>query len=411
MTGEKLALAGGPPLRKAPFPGWPVYGAEELVQLRSVLDTSSWGVGRRTGKIQEFEQAFAAFHGLSAAVATTNCTQALEVMLQAHGIAAGDEVIVPAYTFIASASAVCKVGGVPVFADVDDTMTLDVEHVESLVGPRTRFIMPVHFAGHMADLERLLALAQRQGVTVLEDAAQAHAALGPLGAPGHGTGGAAFSFQYSKNMTAGEGGIILSDRADFIDRCWEIVWHGRRKGGLWYEHFQATSNYRITEWQAAVLLAQLGRLDEQTARRERSAAYLDRRLAEEDLGVRPSRVDVRVKRHPRHLYVMQFDPAQFAGVPKPRLVEALRAEGIPVFEGYGFPVYRNPAFLEGRYGWKACPVNHTRDYSREHHPRTEAACASAAWLLHSTLLASDEDMEDVVAALRKLVENLNALRG
>jgi dTDP-4-amino-4,6-dideoxygalactose transaminase len=409
-AGDELAIHGGSPVREAPFPGWPVYGEEERRQLGEVLDASAWGVGKRTGKIAEFEAAFAGFHGIPHAVATANCTQALEVLLQAHGLRAGDEVVLPSYTFIAPASAVCRVGGVPVFADIDDTLTVDPESVEALVGPRTRFLLPVHFTGHLADLHRLREIAGKHDLVLLEDAAQAHAALGPDGAPGSGTGGAAFSFQYSKNMTAGEGGILLLQDEAAAERCWEVVWHGRRKGGVWYEHFRATSNHRMTEWQAAVLLAQLGRLEEQTGIREQNGRYLDRRLAEEELPVRPARVDARVLRHPRHLYVLRLDRERFAGIPKAAVGEALRAEGIPVLDGYGFPVYRNPAFLEGRFGWDGCDVNRTQDYSTVRNPRAEEACADTLWLLHSVLLGTEADMEDVVRGLRKVCDRADELR-
>ncbi len=407
---NRLALLGGDPVRTAPFPAWPIYGPEEQEQLLDIVREASWGIGKRVGKIGRFEEEFAAYHGRQHAIACSNCTHALEVMLAVAGVRAGDEVIVPAYTFIATASAVTRVGAVPVFADIDPrTLTLDPASVESLIGPRTRAVVAVHFAGYFGHIERLRDLAGERRLLLIEDAAQAHGGRWNGAAAGTFGVAAAFSFQYSKNMTAGEGGIIVADDRTVSDACWEYIWHGRRRGGLWYEHFQATSNFRMTEWQAAVLLAQLGRLPEQAERRHRNGERLDQAIGAVD-GFDPLAVDVRMRPHPRHLYIVRFSPSAFAGVPKQTIVEALKAEGIPVMPGYGFPLYRNPAFRDRAFGWAGCDVNKTIDYSQTYQPESERACEESLWLLHSVLLGSDADMDDVVRAFEKVAHHRAALR-
>lgn len=407
---SKLALLGGEPIRTAPFPTWPTYGPEEEQQLREVLYKTQWGIGKRVGKIQEFEERFSRYHNASFGVACANCSLALEIMLAVAGVGVGDEVIVPSYTFVATASAVTRVGATPIFADIDlDTFALDPESVEALVSECTRAIIPVHFAGYFGHIECICQIAEEHNLIVIEDAAQAHGGQWDGKHAGRFGVAAGFSFQYSKNMTAGEGGIIITGNEDFYARCWEYIWHGRRKGGLWYEHFQATSNFRITEWQAAVLLAQLERLDGQNQTRHLNGQYLDQALKGIE-GVRPTQVDGRMKPHPRHLYIVRFSPDVFEGIGKETLVEALKAEGIPALPGYGFPLYRNPAFVNHAYGWHGCDDNKQIDYTQVRNPNAEFACCQSFWLIHNTLLGTREDMDDIVRAIAKVSEERAALR-
>ena len=403
---SKLALFGGKPVRKTPFHSWPVYGLEEEQNLIKVLQKSSWGVGKRTGVINEFEEKFAAYHDATSAVACTNCTQAIEIALSASGVRAGDEVIVPAYTFIATASAPARIGAVPIFADINrDTLLIDPESVESLITPRTKAIIPVHFSGHLADVKTLRGIADKYGLALIEDAAQAHGARRDGFGPGF-YGPATFSFQYSKNMTAGEGGIIISNDSSFIEKCWEHIWHGRKKGGLWYQHFETTSNYRMTEWSAAVLLAQLERLPKQNRRRMDNANYLAD-LLKKDGFILPAAVDVHVEVHSRLLFLMKLNKAVFNNVPQSRVVEALAAEGLPIMPGYSFPVYKNPAFQDGNWGLKGLPHNY--DYTKVNLPGVEAACLDTVWFIHNVLLGEKEDMDDIAAGIKKVGENAKEL--
>jgi len=396
---SKLALFGGTPVRTDPFHVWPIYEEQEEINLINVLHKSKWGVGKRTGVINEFEEKFAAYHKASSAVACTNCTQAIEIALSVSGVEPYDEVIVPAYTFIATASAPARIGATPVFADIDkDTLVMDPASVESVITSKTKAILPVHFSGHFADMRELGRIADKHGLAIVEDAAQAHGAKWDRIDPG-AYGPATFSFQYSKNMTAGEGGIIISKDDAFIEKCWEHIWHGRKKGGLWYQHFETTSNYRMTEWSAAVLLAQLDRLTEQNNRRMDNANLLTELLNEDGFMI-PTTVDSRTEIHPRHLFLMQLNRNLFKDIPKDRISEALVAEGIPVMPGYKFPLYKNPAFQEREW-----PVN----YKDIHLPVVEAACEDTMWLIHHVLLGDKKDMYDIAMGIRKIAKNIKEL--
>lgn len=409
-----LALSGGAPVRRKGFPAWPQYAREEEKQLLEVLYKTKFGIGKRVGKIQEFEEKFAAYHEARYAVACTNCTHALEVMLSVCGVGAGDEVIVPSYTFIATASAVTRVGAIPVFADIDlNTYTIDVNHVKSLITKRAKAIIPVHFAGQFADMEKIGRLAEKHKIVVIEDAAQAHGGKWSGQFAGHYGAGAGFSFQYSKNMTAGEGGILLTNSKDFYEKCWSAVWHGRKKGGIWYEHFEATSNFRITEWQAALLLAQLKKLKNQTERRMENAAFLDEKL-KNVAEVRAVNGDGKMDVHPRHLYILRFLEERFKNISKDKIVKALNAEGIPALSGYAFPLYRTPAFQNNEFGIRNCQFNKKVylkiiNYKNVFHPSAEKACRESVWLLHPVLLGTKADMKHIAEAVKKVVAHRKEL--
>ena len=403
----ELALFGGTPVRTTPFHSWPIYGHEEEDNLVQVLKKSKWGVGKRTGVINEFEEKFAQYHNASSAVACSNCTHALEVALAAYGIQAGDEVIVPAYTFIATASAVAKLGATPVFADINKYLVIDPYSIESLITSKTKAIIPVHFSGHFADMEAIKSIADDHKLVIVEDAAQAHGAKWDGVYPGH-YGPATFSFQYSKNMTAGEGGIIISNDETFINKCWEYIWHGRKKGGLWYEHFATTSNYRMTEWSAAVLLAQLDRLSEQNKRRMDNAEYLTE-LLKKDGFIIPTPIDRRIDIHSRHLFMMQLDQHLFKDIPKTIVTQALVAEGLPIVPGYQFPLYKNPAFQDNNWGLKG--LRYDYDYTKVNLPKVEQACIDTIWIIHHILLGTRQDMDDIIKGIKKVANNIKELKG
>ena len=260
-----LALWGGEPVKKTPFPVWPHFDDHERAALLEVLESGQWWrtPGTRT---LEFEEAFARYHDARHGIAVTNGTAALEVSLAALGIGPGDEVIVPDYTFVATASAVLFTGALPVLVDVTaGTYCLDPDLAEAAITPRTKAIVVVHVAGHPADMDRFVEIAHRHKVYLVEDSAHAHGSewrgqkVGALGDFG------TFSFQQSKLMTAGEGGIIVTNHDDLERRARSIHDCGRMPGQWYYAHFVYGSNYRLSEWQGAVLLQQLARLDEQAA--------------------------------------------------------------------------------------------------------------------------------------------------
>lgn len=399
LAPSRLAVDGGNPTRSRPWPTWPVWDESDVQSLVDTARSGRW-FGPTGTQVKEFAERWAAYQHARYCVPCTNGTHALEIALRAAGIHAEDEVIVPPYTFIASASAVVQVNAVPIFADVDPgTGNLDPAAVEAAITPRTRAILAVHIAGCPADMDGLGEIAQRHNLLLLEDAAQAHGAewrerrVGSLGVAG------TFSFQASKNLNAGEGGAILTSDEAVYDRTWSLVNVGRVREGGWYEHGLLSGNYRMTEWQAAILNTQLARLDEQTARRNENALYLARQLAEIQ-GITPARRDPRVTCHAYHLFLFRYDADAFNGLPRDEFLRCLLAEGIPCSRGYT-PLYRNDAF---RVDADAHPFAGRVDYKQIRLPAVERLCDEAVWLGQSMLLAERVDMDDIVAAVRKIQE-------
>jgi dTDP-4-amino-4,6-dideoxygalactose transaminase len=406
-----LALNGGTPVRGKPFPGWPVFDDREVAAVTDVIRSGKWWYGE---KVRQFEQEFAAFQDARFGVCCTNGTAALQLSLLACGIGAGDEVIVPPYTFMATASAVLLVNAIPVFADVAlEDWNLDAARVAEKVTARTKAIIPVHFAGLPADMDALKTIAAQYKLAIIEDACHSwgskwrNKGTGALGNCG------AFSFQVSKNITSGEGGILLSDDEDLAERARSYSNCGRIKGREWYEHFLLGSNLRMTELQAALLLVQLSRLEAQTLKRESNAAQLDRALAEVP-GVAPVRRDARVTRRSYHLYSFRFAEEQWGGVKRARFLEALKAEGIPASAGYPIPLYKNPLFLRKGSGPKFCPVScpfygRPVDYSEVRCANAEKLCEEGCWITHSALLGESSDMRDIADGIVKVWEGRKQL--
>ncbi|WP_396625648.1 DegT/DnrJ/EryC1/StrS family aminotransferase [Luteitalea sp.] len=395
-----LALLGGTPVRTRPFPSWPIFDETDEARVLAALRSGKWG--RLAGdQVAEFERRFAAMHGCAHAVAVVNGTVSLRIALMAAGLQAGDEVIVPTYTFLSTATAVVEANAVPVFVDVDlDTFNIDPAQVEAAITPRTRAIIPVHFAGQPADMEAILAIAARHDLFVLEDAAHAHGAMWrdrPCGAIGHV---ASFSFQSSKNLTSGEGGIITTNDAALAESCRSIHNCGRVPGGIWYEHHVISGNYRLGELQGALLNSQLDRLDAQTATRDANGRYLASRLGALP-GLYPQTRPADCTRHSQHLFMARLDAALF-GAPRAVVLEALQAEGIPAVGGYGYPLPDQPLFRNKAFG-PYLPDRVHLDYTRVSCPNSRLICAEQSlWLDQSMLLGSRADMDDIADAFEKV---------
>ena len=307
---SELALLGGKKAKNKAFPLWPHYDNKEVQALKEVLESRVWWRTPGT-KTLEFEQAFAQFHGARHGVAVTNGTAALEVTMAALGITAGDEVIVPNFTFVATASAVLFANALPVLVDVDpETYCIDPELTEAAITPRTKAIVAVHMGGHPADLDRLKKICSRHKIALIEDSSHAHASewrgqrIGTFGIAG------TFSFQASKLITAGEGGMIISNNDKFEVQARSVHDCGRMPGKWFYSHFIYGSNYRLSEWQGAVLNVQLSRLDEQTKLRHQNSRLLDRLLSEIP-GITPQKLDERCTRNGQYAYIFHFNKKQF----------------------------------------------------------------------------------------------------
>jgi dTDP-4-amino-4,6-dideoxygalactose transaminase len=397
---ETPAILGGAPVRTADYPSWPVWDVHERENLLSVLDAGGWWSGN--GNVAAtFANDFAAYHGAAHGLALTNGTHTLEAALAACDVGEGDEVIVPGMTFVASASAALAVNATPILVDVDaDTLCIDVAAAEAAITPRTRAIIAVHVAGAAADLDALVELCDRHDLALIEDCAHAHGTFWR----GRGVGSwgdfGSFSMQRSKLMTAGEGGVLICNEEGLRDRAWSYADCGRTKGEWFYHHGRYGSNLRMTEWQGAVLSAQLERFPEQNAIRNDNAVALNAAL-DEVPGLRAPRRDPRMDSQGNYCFVFHYDAEQFAGLPLDGFERALAAEGIPM--GVSYPSLSDLAlFREGNFGPRLRASAPAVDYASLHLPVAEHAAASTVWLQHRLLLADREDVLDVARAAARI---------
>jgi dTDP-4-amino-4,6-dideoxygalactose transaminase len=402
---EKPALLGGSPVRGTPFPPWPVVDSREEKELLEVLHSGKWF--RLDGKtVDRFEEAYARLTGARHCIATANGTSALFASLAGLGVAPGDEVILPPYTFIATLNVVFLHHALPIFVDSDpETFQMDARKLEAAITERTTVVMPVHLGGNACDLDAILEIAGRKKVPVLEDACQAH--LGEWRGRKVGTLGAAgcFSFQASKNLNSGEGGAILTSDDALYDRCWAFHDNCRARRGRPAPPLGGRgANLRLTEFQAGLLLAQMTRVEAQSKVREENARYLTQQLGAIP-GIRPARMYEGCTRNAYHLYMMRYDPAAFAGLPRARFLEALRAEGVPCGSGYT-PMNREKyvaATLASRAYQRIYPKEVLAAWAeRNQCPANDRLCQEAVWLTQTMLLGPRRDMEDIVAAVRKI---------
>ncbi len=408
MAGSsQLALLGGTSVRTRPFTSWPIFGKAEEKRLLRALRSGKWG--RLHGpEVAEFEKRFAAMHGCEHGIGVVNGTVSLRIALIAAGLQAEDEVIIPPYTFFSTASAVVEANAVPVFADIDlQTFNLDPKAVASAITPRTRAIIPVHFAGQPADMDSLMRIAHKRKLIVIEDAAHAHGARLKDRAAGSIGHAGSFSFQSSKNLTAGEGGLITTNDHALAETCRSIHNCGRVPDGVWYEHHVISGNYRLSEFQGAVLNAQLDRLEAQTKQRDRNGQYLAAKISRLP-GLHPQRRPADCTRHSYHLFMLRVDGQEF-GAPRDALLQALQAEGIPCSGGYGFSLNHQPMFQKKAFGPYLPQVAKTLNYAKAHCPNSDLICQQCVWIEQSVLLGARSDMDDILVAFEKIHENRNAL--
>ncbi len=399
---EKLALLGGKPAKDTPTPAWPYYDEKEKQALLEVLESRIWW--RTPGsQVLALEQAFASYHQAQYGIAVTNGTAALEVGIAALGIRPGDEVIVPDFTFIATASAVLTAGAMPVLVDcTPDTYCIDPELAEAAITPHTKAIIAVHMGGHPADLDALQEICRKHNLFLIEDSAHAHGTewkgykIGSLGNLG------TFSFQASKLMTAGEGGMILTNSFELERVARSIHDCGRMPGEWFYSHFIYGSNYRLSEWQGAVLRCQLDRADEFRSVRSRNANLLDRELPGIQ-GITPQKQDTRCTCNGHYAYIFHYDPSTFNGVPITRFIQALNAEGVPTQASYP-PLHDLAVFQSGEYRKRLADRQAGEEFTfmQAKYPNTNRAAWETVWLPQPVLLGSPEDMRLVVAAIQKI---------
>jgi perosamine synthetase len=409
--GGRPALLGGTPVRTQKFPSWPKIAANDEKSWSDVLHAGKWC--RLDGKfVKGFEEQWASALGAKYCLGTASGTTALITSLNALDVAPGDEVIVPPYTFVATINVVLLQHALPVFVDTDrDTFQIDAKKIEAAITPRTRAVIPVHLGGSPADMDAILEVADKHKLPVLEDACQAHLAewrnrkvstLGQLGC---------FSFQASKNLNSGEGGAIITNSRELIETCRSFHNNGRPTSDSSFGYVRNGANYRMTEFQGALLQEQFTRLEAQSRVREQNAQYLTRQLADIP-GIKPARMYEGCTRNAYHLYMFRYESGEFSDLSRNRFIKALNAEGVPCSPGYS-PLNKEPsieASLRSRAFQKIYSEKELSEYrDRIHCPENDRLCEEAVWLVQTMLLGSRQDMDQIVEAIHKIRKNAGDL--
>jgi dTDP-4-amino-4,6-dideoxygalactose transaminase len=407
----KLALNGGPEVAESlEVPEWPRLTDASREFVDEALESGRWCRNTGGGFCDRLEEEFADYHDADHAVAVSNGTAAIELALQACGVEPGDEVIVPSYSFIASASAVPEVGGVPRFVDTDvETYNIDLDHLEEVITDRTKGIVGVHFAGYPMNMDRLMDIVEEHDLFLIEDAAHAQGTewrgrkVGTFGDFG------TFSFQESKSLPCGEGGIVITDDDVLAERARIMHNIGREQGTTGYRHYKMASNRRLSEILAALALGQLEKLDEENRYRERNErVLLDELDGIDGIHIKPR--DDRITARGYCLENFRYDPEAFGGLPRDDFIEALSAEGVPVSDGYEMPIYRQPAFFRNEIGRLLPDDVDLPDYRNLHLPGVEELCRTNVSYSHKLLLAEEEGVRSVATAIRKVKDNVDELR-
>jgi dTDP-4-amino-4,6-dideoxygalactose transaminase len=404
---DRPALLGGTPVRAGKaWPRWPQWDDSERGRLEAVLESGTW-CSAYGEEVDRLVTEFTGFQGARHGIAVTNGTAALEAALAACEVGPGDEVIVPAITFVATATAALIAGATPVLIDVDPrTGCIDPAAVAEAVTDRTRAVIAVHLSGRACDMDALTELCAPRGLALIEDCAHSHGTrwrgrgTGTIGAVG------AFSFQQSKLMTAGEGGMVTTEDSALFERAWSYSNLGRIRDREWYYHAVPGTNLRMTEWQGAVLRSQLERLPGQHRTREERGALLDAEL-EKIPGLEPQPGDPRMDSRARWGYGIHYDPAAFSGLSRDGFEVALAREGIAL----GFrlpPLHQLELFRQGNHARNGAEA--ARRYPPGSLPHAEAVTADMIWLDHRVLLGEPEDALDVIAAIDRIGENAGALK-
>ncbi len=414
LSSKKLFILGGDKPQHPPVPAWPQRDEREIEILTGVCKSGNWGgFPMPNTHARAFADAFAAHHGAKYGFCAANGTVTLEICLKAAGVRPGDEVIVPAYTWDGTAAAVLFVEAIPVFVDVSpDSYCLDPDLMEAAITPRTRAVIPVHLAMNICDMDRIMEIAARHGLKVIEDCAHAHGAkwrqkgVGSIGHLG------SFSFQTSKLMTAGEGGMILTSDDELSELCQSYLNCSRPTITDVYKHRVLGHNYRLSEFQAAVLRIQLQRLEEQTALRKANAEYLSERLASLP-GITPLRWDPRITTPAIYQFLFKFDSAKLGGLSREHLIAALEMEGVPSDGIFYEPVYRSSLFTPKPEQFDALRRSPQRaDFQAYHCPVSErAAYEEAVWLPHHLFLGDRDYMKFVADTIERIIEQRGELAG
>jgi dTDP-4-amino-4,6-dideoxygalactose transaminase len=407
---EKLALLGGKP-SGVTLPDWPIRDEREEQAVVEVIRSGVYGgYPEPAPHAARFAADFAAMHDAAYGIACTNGTITMVTALLAAGIGWGDEVLVPALSFVATAWAPLSIGAVPIICDIDPrTFCIDVQAAEAAITDRTRAIIPVHLGTAIADLDALMALAKKHNLLVVEDAAHSHA--GQWRGKGVGSWGhfGSFSMQLSKVLTSGEGGLITTNNSEYAEACHSLIDCGRPKDEA-QQNYRLGANYRITELQAAVLEVGLTRLLDQQATRARNMVRMDERLRQTE-GMQPQWIDPRITRRPGYVYITQFEPAAFGGITSRQFAAALNAEGFPCGPGNP-PMHRYDLFpLTDQNSFTYRHFKDRLDFAKMQFPVAETVSQTTLWIAHRLFLGTDDQVDRFVEAVEKVRANAAELKG
>lgn len=415
-TASIPAILGGKKAHSDSWPKWPIWKDESWD--KKVVSVLRSGVWSRAAITSDFEKKWAEMLGAKRCLATVNGTNALVVALNQAGVGIGDEVIVPPYTFVATVQAILLNGAIPVFADVDrTTFQMDPGQVRKKITPRTKAILPVHILGMPVDMEKIMEIAAENNLLVIEDACQAHLAeydgkkVGTIGYAG------CFSFQNSKNIPVGEGGAIVSDDDQFMDRCYSYhnlgLPYGSQAGSL-AGAFMVGTKVRFSEYQAAIGLLQLEEASRTADLRWKNGCYLSEGLRDVE-GIETVCLYPKTEKAVFHLYPIRFISDNFAGMSRDLFVAAMKAEGVPCSTGYT-PLQLQPfiksAFESRLYrkAYSSDEINYADFLDNNQCPESDALCnEEAIWISQSMLLADKGSMDDIVEAVTKIRKSANKI--
>jgi perosamine synthetase len=410
---SKLAVQGGKPVRTDGFLSWPQIDKSYDKVWMDVLHDRGWC--RLNGdKVKTFEADYAKLMGVKDCIATNSGTSALFGSLNGLGIGPGDEVLVPPYTFVATVNVVFLQHALPVFVDTDpETFQMDASKIEEKITDKTRAIIPVHLGGNMCDMDKIMSIAKKHNLHVIEDACQAH--MGEWQGKKSGSVGdvGCFSFQVTKNLSSGDGGAIIGNNMKLMDRIFSFQSNGReRTKNYGFQYINNGANLRMTEFQGVLLLKQLGRLDELAKTREDNADYLSKQLNEIP-GITPAKMYKGCTRNAYHLYMMRYDKEKFGGASRGKFIEAIRAEGIPCASGYT-PLNKEPLIdktLRSEPFGKVFSKKTIDKYMKENQcPANDRLCKEEAlWFFQNMMLGSRNDMDQIAEAVRKVHKNVKSL--
>lgn len=410
---EKLAINGGPKVHNAPWPSWPVWDEAAEKNIIDMLRTGKWWRGNGD-HVVDFEIRYAELMGVKRCLATASGTTALITSMKALGVDAGDEVLVSPYTFIASYNVIFMNKALPVFVDTDpETFLINPSKIEERITDRTSAIIPVHIYGLPVDMDSVNAVAKKHNLKVVEDACQAWMAkyrgrmVGTLGDAG------CFSFQNSKNLPAGEGGAIISDNEELMDRCHSLHNCGRPIGSIKRTSAYpiAGANFRMQQIQALILMSQMNRIHKDADIRLANAMFLDAKLKEIP-GIIPCKLAPGGERSAYHLYGFRYIAKEFNDVTKDKFVSALRAEGISCGGGYGRQ--NLDGLIEDTLnskGYKRLFSEARLKQWREENvlPGNDQLVGEAVTFTQNILLGSINDMQHIVDAVAKIWRNRDSL--